>query len=83
MDFVQMYRQFGEIALANMNDFCYTFERKCDTLQADCGFIFRSCKEISYYSSYAENGRNSILTNEKSGGRKVRAIASIDSRALR
>ena len=53
MDFVQKYRQFGEIALANMNDFCYTFERKCDTLQADCGFIFRSCKEISYSTENA------------------------------
>ena len=41
-----------------------------------------SFKEISYYSMNAENGRNSILTNEKSGGRKVRAIASIDSPEL-
>ena len=42
-----------------------------------------SFKEISYYYSMnSENGRNSILTNEKSGGRKVRAIASIDSPEL-
>ena len=43
-----------------------------------------SFKKIPYYSSYAENGRNSIPTNEKSrGAGKVRAIASIDSPELK